>query len=245
MKEIPEEAIKAIKEANKLVVLTGAGISAESGVPTFRGKNGLWKRFRPEELATPTAFKKDPKLVWEWYNWRRGLIAPIEPNEAHRLIAEMEKLYPEFIVITQNIDGLHKKAGSKKVIELHGNIWRVKCTKCKFKEENRQVPLKELPPKCPKCQSLLRPDVVWFGEPLDKEVLEEAIFHSETCDLMLVIGTSAVVQPAASLPLIAKNKGAKVIEVNPEITPISAIVDWSLRLKAVEFAQKLREHLFS
>ena len=245
MKEIPEEAIKAIKEANKLVVLTGAGISAESGVPTFRGKNGLWKRFRPEELATPTAFKKDPKLVWEWYNWRRGIIAPIEPNEAHRLIAEMEKLYPEFIVITQNIDGLHKKAGSKKVIELHGNIWRVKCTKCKFKEENRQVPLKELPPKCPKCQSLLRPDVVWFGEPLDKEVLEEAIFHSETCDLMLVIGTSAVVQPAASLPLIAKNKGAKVIEVNPEITPISAIVDWSLRLKAVEFAQKLREHLFS
>ncbi|NPA16048.1 MAG: NAD-dependent deacylase [Deferribacteres bacterium] len=241
--KLPKEFIEALRAARKLVVLTGAGISAESGVPTFRGKDGLWKRYRPEELATPFAFKKNPKLVWEWYDWRRSLIAPLEPNEAHRLIAELEERYPEFALITQNIDGLHKKAGSKKILELHGNIWRVRCTNCPYKGEDYRVPLEEVPPKCPECGALLRPDVVWFGEPLDAEILNEAVHHSETCDLMLVIGTSGVVQPAASLPLIAKNAGAKVAEVNPESTPITSIADWSIRSKAVEFAQKLKEHL--
>ncbi len=241
--KIPEKLIETLKSAKKLVVLTGAGISAESGVPTFRGKDGLWKKYKPEELATPWAFKRNPKLVWEWYDWRRSLIAPLEPNEAHKLIAKLEELYPEFVLITQNVDGLHKKAGSKNVLELHGNIWRVKCTNCPYKEENKTVPLKEIPPKCPECGNLLRPDVVWFGEPLDTDILDEAIFHSETCEVMLVIGTSAVVQPAASLPLLAKNKGAKIIEVNPEETPLTSIADWSIRAKAVEFAQALKKHL--
>lgn len=240
---IPKGVIEALKRANKVVVLTGAGISAESGVPTFRGKDGLWKKYRPEELATPEAFNRDPKLVWEWYNWRRSLIAPLKPNKAHLLLAKMEKIYPEFWIITQNIDGLHQKAGATKVIELHGNIWRVKCTNCGYREENREVPLKEIPPKCPKCSGILRPDVVWFGETLPKKALEDAFYHSETADVMLVIGTSAVVQPAASLPIVAKNAGKVVIEVNPEETPISHIVDFSLRKKAAEFAEEIEKSL--
>ena len=239
MKEVAE----ILKKAKKVVVLTGAGISAESGVPTFRGKEGLWRKYRAEELATPEAFNRNPKLVWEWYNWRRSLIAPLKPNKAHLLLARMEKMYPDFWIITQNIDGLHQKAGAKKVIELHGNIWWIKCTSCGYREENHQVPLKEIPPTCPKCSGILRPDVVWFGEALPKKALEEALYHSETADVMLVIGTSAVVQPAASLPVVAKNAGKVVVEVNPEETPISRIVDFSLRKKAVEFAEAIEKLL--
>jgi len=213
--------------AQRVVVLTGAGVSSESGVPTFRGKDGLWRNFRAEELATPHAFQEDPRLVWEWYNWRRELIAPLKPNPAHRMIARFEEHFPQFTLITQNIDGLHQQAGSKNVIELHGNIWRVRCTREGIVTENQEVPLSEIPPKC-HCGALLRPDVVWFGEALPEDALQGAISSASQCQIMLVVGTSAVVQPAASLPIIAKEHGASVIEVNLEPTPITPLADQSL-----------------
>ncbi|MEO0138687.1 MAG: NAD-dependent deacylase [candidate division WOR-3 bacterium] len=217
----------------KIVILTGAGVSAESGVPTFRDKGGLWKNFRAEDLATPQAFKRDPKLVWEWYNWRRGIISKAKPNKAHLIIAEMEEKFGVRL-ITQNVDGLHQKAGSKSVVELHGNIWRVKCTHCNYKDYDYSVPLKEIPPKCPKCGGLLRPDVVWFGEPLPEDAIEEAFYLSENCDIMIVVGTSGVVYPAANLPFIAKYRGARVIEINPKETPISSIADLKIGKTATE-----------
>jgi NAD-dependent deacetylase len=211
-----------------VAALTGAGISAESGVPTFRGPDGLWKNYRAEELATPSAFRKDPRLVWEWYEWRRGLIAKCQPNTAHYTLAEMEQAFASFTLITQNVDGLHRLAGSRKVVELHGNIWRVRCTQEGTTWEERTVPLRELPPRC-SCGALLRPDVVWFGEPLPEATLQAVIRASESCELMLVIGTSAVVQPAASLPLIAKRNGAFLVEINPQETPLTSLADVSLR----------------
>lgn len=218
----------------KLAVLTGAGVSAESGVPTFRGPSGLWKNFKPEELATPSAFKRDPKLVWEWYDWRRSLIAKAQPNRAHYLIAELERLYPDFLLITQNVDGLHQRAGSKKLVELHGNIWRVKCLSCGALYYDYTTPLPEIPPRCKECGGLLRPHVVWFGESLPEEALKRAYEFASSCDLMLVVGTSGVVYPAGELPYVAKSSGAKVVEINPEDTPISRIADIKIRKKAQE-----------
>ncbi len=237
------EIADKIKNARKAVVLTGAGISKESGIPTFRGADGLWKRFKPEELATPWAFERNPKLVWEWYAWRRGLMHDKKPNKGHYIVAKLEQIVSHFWLITQNIDGLHRLAGSKRIIELHGNIWRERCVSCSFRRENMEVPLKEIPPKCPQCGSLLRPDVVWFGEALPTDALNDAIHHSETCEIMLVIGTSAVVQPAASLPVMAKNQGAFLVEVNPESTPLTSLCDVSLKLKATEFAEELEKVL--
>ncbi len=207
-----------------MVALTGAGVSAESGIPTFRGPGGLWRQFRPEELATPEAFGRDPKLVWEWYNWRRQLIAAAKPNPAHHALVQMERRFPHFLLITQNIDGLHRQAGSQRVVELHGCIWRVRCLAEGRVSENYQIPLSELPPRCP-CGSLLRPDVVWFGESLPPEALAEAWSAVKGCDLFFSIGTSALVQPAASLPIMAKEEGAFVVEVNPTWTPITPFVD--------------------
>lgn len=221
---ISEQSIKAIQKSEKIVVLTGAGISAESGVPTFRGKQGLWKNFRPEELATPFAFQRDPNLVWEWYDWRRNLIKPLNPNNGHRVIASIEQKKMNFQLITQNVDGLHQKAGSKKCIELHGNIWKMRCTEEGKVTENLESPLKAIPPMC-ECGAMLRPHIVWFGESLLPEVIQSSFKAAENCDLMLVVGTSAVVQPAASLPGIAQSAGAYVIEVNAEETPISDMVD--------------------
>lgn len=204
-----------------VAVLTGAGISAESGVPTFRGEGGLWRSFRPEELATPEAFSRDPALVWEWYDWRRRLVASCRPNAAHEALAAMEAAVPDLTLITQNVDGLHHSAGSRNVLELHGNIWRVRCTCCEHTSEDYRVPLPEIPPRCPKCGTLLRPDVVWFGESLPQDVLEAAWAAAARCRLMLVIGTSAVVHPAASLPLVALRNGARLVEVNSAETPLS------------------------
>ncbi|MFQ6100108.1 MAG: NAD-dependent deacetylase [Anaerolineae bacterium] len=217
-----------------VAVLTGAGISAESGVPTFRGEGGLWRNFRPEQLATPGAFRRDPELVWEWYDWRRGLIGACVPNAAHETLAEMEAALPGFTLITQNVDGLHQAAGSRNVLELHGNLWRVRCTGCGKVSEDRRAPLPEIPPRCPECAGLLRPDVVWFGESLPQEVLEAAWAAAARCWLMLVIGTSAVVQPAASLPLVALRNGAHLVEVNPAETPLSAHAHEVLRGPAAE-----------
>ncbi|NPB07022.1 MAG: NAD-dependent deacylase [Aquificae bacterium] len=227
----------------KVAVLTGAGISAESGIPTFRGKDGLWKRFKPEELATPEAFFRNPKLVWEWYDYRRQLIARAEPNEGHKILARMERELPDFTLITQNVDGLHQKAGSEKVIELHGNIWKVRCLSCGAEYYDYRAPLPEIPPRCKHCGGLVRPGVVWFGEPLPPEALEQAFNAARESDYFIVVGTSAVVYPAAQLPFVAKEYGATVIEVNPEETPVTRIADLSLREKASTGLKKVYEML--
>lgn len=229
--------------AKRVCLLTGAGISAESGIPTFRGKEGLWKTYRAEQLATPTAFIQDPKLVWEWYDWRRGIIASKEPNAGHKVLAEWEDLFPDFTLITQNIDGLHQRAGSKNVIELHGNIWKHRCVDENTIIENHDVPLKKIPPYCKKCGALLRPHVVWFGESLDGSILHKSFLLSSSCDVMFSVGTSAVVQPAASLPLSAAEAGAKVIEINPDPTPLTGSADFSFRAKSGEFLPVLDEEL--
>jgi NAD-dependent deacetylase len=220
----------SIDEVRSVAVLTGAGISAESGVPTFRGPGGLWRSHRPEDLATPRAFQRDPNLVWEWYDWRRGLIGACQPNAAHHTLAQMESHWDDFVLVTQNVDGLHRLAGSQAVVELHGNLWRMRCTRgCRRTWEDRSVPLREIPPRCPGCGALARPDVVWFGESLPEEALLAALTAARRCQLMLVVGTSALVQPAASLPLAAMRSGAYVVEINPQPTPLSDVVNESIR----------------
>ncbi len=227
-----------LSRARRVAVLTGAGVSAESGVPTFRGADGLWRRYRAEELATPEAFHRDPALVWEWYDWRRQLIARCEPNPAHQAIAELERQSPEFLLITQNVDGLHKRAGSVQMVELHGSLWRVRCQTEGKITEHLEVPLQSLSPRCG-CGGLLRPDVVWFGEALPEEALRQAFQAAETSDVFLVVGTSAVVQPAASLPAIARRHGAYVVEVNLEPTGLTPIADESHHGRAGEILPRL------
>ncbi len=238
----PAAAIRQARErlaiADKVAVLTGAGISAESGVPTFRGDGGLWRSFRAEELATPEAFGRDPELVWEWYDWRRGIVAQVEPNPGHFALAKLEQTKPRFTLITQNVDGLHDRAGSADPLKLHGDLWQVRCTRCGFRGVNRQVPLAEIPPRC-ECGALLRPDIVWFGESLPSDVLQAAWASAEQAELFLVVGTSALVQPAATLPLVAKRQGAFVIEINPDRTPLSPSVDLSLLGPAGEILPQL------
>ena len=229
-----------LAESERVAVLTGAGISAESGVPTFRGKDGLWQGFRATDLATPEAFAGDPKLVWNFYNWRRELLAPLQPNPAHKALVVLEKKIPQFSLVTQNIDDLHHRAGSKNLVELHGNIWMVRCTQCHLVSRNEEVPLPELP-ACNECGGLLRPHVVWFGEQLDPTILDKAVAAIRSCDTMLVIGTSALVQPAASLALVAKEQGARVVEINLEATPYSHKLDLALRGKAGEILPRVVE----
>jgi NAD-dependent deacetylase len=229
-----KRAAEMIRNAKRIAVLTGAGISSESGVPTFRGKDGLWRQFRAEDLATPEAFSRDPKLVWEWYNWRRGLIGKVEPNPAHRILAKWETVFPEFALITQNVDGLHAKAGSKNILELHGNIWNLRCTKEDTVTEDHAIPLADIPPRCPSCGEMLRPHIVWFGESLDPNILHRVFALCSHCEVMLVIGTSAFVQPAASLPFYASDAGAKIIEINPDPTPLTSYANLSLQGKAGE-----------
>ncbi len=234
--------IERFRGAKRLVVITGAGISAESGVPTFRGADGLWERYRAEDLATPQAFRRDPRLVWEWYDWRRRLISEKEPNAGHMAIAAMEGLFEEFLLITQNVDGLHRKAGSRKLIEIHGNLWRVRCMGEGKVFANEEVPLKEIPPRC-ECGALLRPEVVWFGESLAEKDLRDSHMALRECDFLLVVGTSAVVQPVASFPTIARNGGAFIVEINVEPTPISGWVDESILGKSGRILPRLLENM--
>jgi NAD-dependent deacetylase len=217
-----------IAAARSIVVLTGAGISADSGVPTFRGSDGLWRTYRPEQLATPEAFARDPRLVWEWYDWRRSLIATKAPNDAHHALARLEHQCPNMTLITQNVDGLHARAGSRRLLELHGNIWITRCTVCRCCATDERVPLPLSPrlPACDACGGLLRPHIVWFGEALESAVIEAAAAAAASCELFLVIGTSGVVQPAASLAMIAKEAGAYVVEVNPERSASPAVQSW-------------------
>jgi NAD-dependent deacetylase len=220
-----QKAARLLADAGRVAVLTGAGISAESGIPTFRGADGLWRNFRASDLATPDAFARDPGLVWEWYDWRRRLIGRARPNPGHLTLAEWEKTFADFLLITQNVDGLHFSAGSRKILELHGNIWKTRCTREGTIRENRQLPLAPLPPYCPNCGSLLRPHIVWFGESLDSDVLDRAIAAVRKCDVLLVVGTSALVYPAAGLPLMAAESGARLIEINPGETPLTPLAD--------------------
>ncbi|MBF8283477.1 MAG: NAD-dependent protein deacylase [Anaerolineales bacterium] len=234
--EIPLVLIESLRAARHVAALTGSGISAESGIPTFRDAQtgpsassgqALWSKYRPEELATPEAFRRNPRLVWEWYEWRRGLVAKAAPNPGHLALAELERRVPRFTLITQNVDGLHQQAGSRNVIELHGNLRRTKCF-----DENGVVDAwpatDDVPPRCPRCGGLLRPDVVWFGEALPQSALAAAIEAAQTCDLFFAIGTSALVQPAASLPFQAIQRGVVTVEINADATPLTPRVTHAL-----------------
>ena len=236
-----ESVRSALSKAKRVAAITGAGVSAESGVPTFRGKEGLWRNYDPMQLATPEAFQADPNLVWEWYDWRRGLIANCNPNPAHEAIARMEEKIPDFLLITQNVDGLHALAGSQKIVEIHGSIWRVRCTECIYERQDRTVPLDPLPPVCERCGALLRPGVVWFGEMLPREELEkiESFFAREDPDLVLVAGTSALFYYIQNWATRAKRTGGLLVEVNPERTPISSMADYTLLGKAGEILPQL------
>ena len=224
----------------RITVLTGAGVSAASGVPTFRGADGLWKNFRPETLATAEAFGRDPKLVWEWYAWRRGLIAACDPNPAHRVLAEWSKRFPNFRLITQNVDGLHesafaaataRQAGPSDVIRLHGSIWEVSCWQGCAKSprtwRDETLSFAELPPRCPHCCGMVRPGVVWFGETLESDVVQQASDATQ-CDVFITVGTSAIVYPAAGFITAARQNGAFTVEINPEATAATRTVDLAL-----------------
>lgn len=225
-----------IDNIKKIVFVTGAGISQESGIPTFRGTEGLWRKYDPMKLATIDAFYDDPKLVWEWYNERRENIFAAQPNPGHKAIAELEK-YAKVVVLTQNIDGLHQKAGSSEVLELHGSIIRIKCTVCDFNDEI-STSFEELPPMC-RCGNMLRPDVVWFGESLPQDVWKNAIVHANTCDAMIIAGTSLVVSPANTLPIYAKQNNSILIEVNPEKTIMSSDMDLSIQTTSAKALPEL------
>lgn len=225
-----------LKSASSVAALTGAGISAESGLPTFRGPGGLWRERRPEELARREAFAKDPKLIWEWYNWRRSVIAEAQPNAAHLALASMR-----LTLITQNVDGLHDRAGSRNILKVHGDIWTVRCCSCGRERRELRKSIEALPPRC-ECGGIERPGVVWFGESLPQDVWKCAEVAARSAQVLLVIGTSAVVYPAAGLVGMAKAAGARVVEINIEETPISGTVDVSLRGPASEILPGLIGH---
>lgn len=236
-----EEAARKLASSKAITVLTGAGISHESGIPTFRGsQEGLWAKYDPYQLATREGFRSDPRLVWEWYTYRRGLVEGADPNPGHVALARLERLVENFCLVTQNIDGLHRRAGSRNVVELHGNINRNKCF-----EENQPVEEWDdsgVPPRC-SCGSFIRPDVVWFGESLPQEALSRAFSSCEMADAVLVVGTSVLVQPAASLPFIALEKGAWVLEINTDPTPLSERAHLFIAGKSGEVLPKIVERL--
>jgi NAD-dependent deacetylase len=224
--------------ARQVTVLTGAGVSAASGVPTFRGAQGLWKSYRAEALATPEAFGRDPRLVWEWYDWRRQMIARCRPNRGHEVLSEWSRRVPGFTLVTQNVDGLHELAGTERVIRIHGSIWEVRCTAaCREPWEDRRVPIRDLPPHCD-CGALLRPGVVWFGEAIPEDALGAAA-RSADCDVFLSVGTSSLVWPAAGLIQDAARHGATTIEINPERTAFSEAVDFAIQGPAEDLLERI------
>jgi NAD-dependent deacetylase len=230
------QTAQALRAATLVVAFTGAGVSQESGVPTFRDAQvGLWAQYDPMALATAEAFRRNPQVVWDWYQWRHELVAQAKPNPAHVALAAMESLVPRIVVVTQNIDGLHAAAGSSEILELHGNIHRSKCfAACQGEPtiiDLAMLPPEDMghPPYCPHCGALVRPDVVWFGEQLPVEALRLAREACQMASVMLVIGTSGEVQPAASLPGVARRAGALVVEINPDATPISRLAQIALR----------------
>ena len=236
---IPPKLIETLRSAQFVVVLTGAGVSAESNIPTFRdAQTGLWAKYSPEELATPQAFRRNPKLVWEWYAWRRELVNQAKPNPGHLALAALEQRVLKFTLITQNVDGLHQRAGSRNIIELHGNLHRTICFKERRVVEDWPDP-NEVPPRCPHCGSLLRPDVVWFGETLPAKALQAAFAAAQECDVLLSVGTSGLVQPAASIPFTARQAGATTVEINPDTTPLTPYVTYAIHGPAGEILPSL------
>ncbi len=242
MQALIDHAARILAESGRVAILTGAGMSAESGVPTFRGSQGLWRRFRPEELATPEAFARDPRLVWEWYAWRQGLVAGCQPNAGHLALARLEREGPSVTLITQNVDGLHSRAGSTRVLELHGDLFQARCVAEGTVRDFQAAD--DLPPHC-SCGALLRPHIVWFGESLDARVVEKAVTAVEECQVLLVVGTSALVTPAAVLPVMARRSGAEVIEVNPETTAASELAVVAIRGPAARVLPLLVEQALS
>lgn len=238
-----DQVVTILSRARTVVAMTGAGVSAESGVPTFRGAEGLWGKFRPEELATMEAFTANSKLVWEWYNWRREMIRGVAPNPGHYALAELEQLSRSFTLITQNVDNLHRLAGSHRLLEIHGNIMRNICASCRkpFPDDTDIDPAHL--PMCSHCSGKIRPDVVWFGEMLPEAVIQEAFDRADEADVFLSIGTSALVHPAASIPLLAKQRGATLVEINPELTPLSGIADFVFPNKSGELLPELVNRL--
>ncbi|HIA74788.1 MAG TPA: NAD-dependent deacylase [Gemmatimonadetes bacterium] len=245
MNEELEQAQTLLRAARSIVAVTGAGISAESGVPTFRGSKGLWKSYQPEELATPEAFARDPLTVWEWYGWRRGLIATCSPNSGHRALARLALSHPEVTIITQNVDGLHVRAAQEEAadidpspalpIELHGSIDRDRCSACDARQPGSQeidITSIDTLPRCDRCSGLMRPDVVWFGEALDEMVLDRAFTLAHSADLCFVVGTSALVHPAASVPLATLHNGGKLIEINIQETALTPYASATLAAPA-------------
>lgn len=236
---IPQPLIEKLRSARSVAVLTGAGVSAESGIPTFRdSQNSLWAKYRPEELASPAAFQRDPRLVWEWYDWRLQLVNQASPNPAHAALAEMEARIPDFRLITQNVDGLHQRAGSQNVVELHGSLRRARCTQeqCTFEHSSL---IEDQLPTCSNCGALLRPDVVWFGETLPAAALAAAVEAAHSCEVFFSVGTSGMVEPAASLPYEALRRGAVVVEVNPLPTPLAVYTPYSFAAPAGVFLPEL------
>lgn len=239
MEELIQKAQEIMSRARGITVLTGAGISAESGIPTFRGDDGLWKKYNPEDIDTADGFKRNPKYVWEWYNGLREHISKKEPNSGHYALAMLEKIKPHFTLITQNIDDLHRTAGNANIIELHGNIWWTKCMDCPFMGENRDLPLPEIPPKCKDCGGMLRPAVVWFRDNIPLSVIDACLLAIEDSDVMLIVGTSGIVEPAASMGLVAKHTGKTVIEINLDKSLNSANYDLLLLGKAGEILPRI------
>jgi len=230
--DFPGRLVEFIRTSPCVVALTGAGVSQESGLRTFRdARTGLWAQYKPEDLASPEAFARDPRLIWDWYAWRREAVKAVRPNPGHYALAEMSRYISEFTLVTQNVDGLHRMAGSPDVIELHGNIQRVRCSMCgrfadQWSDDHERVP------RCSICDGLLRPDVVWFGEPLPRAELQAAIDASRNCRLFFSIGTSGVVQPAAALAYAAHDHGAMVVEINTEPTPLTPKADYFIQGKS-------------
>jgi len=238
-----QAAAGLLRGASRVVAFTGAGVSAESGVPTFRGAGGLWEGQRVEEVATPWAFQADPVRVWRFYEERRHNLTKVGPNPAHGVLARWQDRFPSFVLVTQNVDGLHAAAGSHGVLELHGNIWRVRCTACEREREEREVPLAQVPPRCSSCGGTERPAVVWFGEMLPPDTFEAASEAVSRADVLVVVGTSAVVYPAAGLVDLAVARGARVIEVNPEASALAHVATVALRGPAGEILPRVDELL--
>ncbi|MEO3780160.1 NAD-dependent deacylase [Micromonospora sp. B11E3] len=246
---VPSEAATLLRQARRVVIFTGAGISAESGVPTFRDAlTGLWERFDAQALATPEAFQDDPALVWGWYEWRRGLAQRVRPNAGHEAVAAIEARIPGSVVVTQNVDDLHERAGSPAPLHLHGSLFTPRCSACAHPAPLPDGPADEpadgrrmTPPGCARCSAPVRPGVVWFGEALPEAVFESAVEAASSCDLLLTVGTSGLVYPAAEIPRVAARFGAAVIQVNPQETPLDPVADVNLRGPAARVLPALVE----
>ncbi|MDF3819986.1 NAD-dependent deacylase [Leptospira sp. 96542] len=242
---LTQEQKEVVQNAKSIVAITGAGISNESGIPTFRGEAGFWKNFRAEDLATPQAFQKDPKLVWEWYDWRRLLCSKANPNDGHLTLASWDNHHPRFSLITQNVDGLHIRAGSKHILEIHGNIFQFRCTKCSFHghiDNSRQGDGLKF---CPNCSALVRPNIVWFGESYDPKLFENAFLLAQNASVVLLVGTSANVSVPRELAMTAIQSGAFGIEINPESTSLSEFMDVHIQGKAGDVLPKLYSEIIT